>query len=384
MDFEGVANAMARKRTSFGNAIPAGVRDFVSIAVTEKTFTHGIGEDAKENFGVLEQVRAETTALVASGACCTPLTPMYDFCQLAEPQSPVEEGLASVNAPRGGIRYIVPPDFRAARAAIGVQCCVTPPAVNPDKPCLHVDCPAVAEETVCAVSQCLSFDNLQYRTFPEQVANFLETVAVAFASRKEVYYLDYINSHSTSVTGITTGYGLSRNILFNLVTASVAYRKRRGMKRGSTLSLFAPDTLLDEIKLDMAMDGDDGLSYFSITDAQALQTLRDQGLEPVWYNDTPSGLGQDFTTVQAAGNLLKFPINAVMYLFAPGTFVRLDGGSLDLGIVRDSKLNRSNDMEMFMEEWIGMAMLCLESVKLVVPGCPNGARPNYVTPLTCP
>ena len=44
-------------------------------------------------------------------------------------------------------------------------------------------------------------------------------------------------------------------------------------------------------------------------------------------------------------------------VYAPGTFVRLDGPTLDLGVVRDSTLNAANDFQSLFREldWTGNA-----------------------------
>lgn len=41
----------------------------------------------------------------------------------------------------------------------------------------------------------------------------------------------------------------------------------------------------------------------------------------------------------------------VWYLFPEGTFSRADAGTLDLGVVRDSTLNSTNDYRYFAESW---------------------------------
>lgn len=375
-----VAAAIVRKRqtTAFSN-VPAGVSDErVPIATGMKDISVQLGHDAVENFSVLERSREEYSSLVASGSFCTPLTPLYDFYRLAEAQTPVEDGLNVVGAQRGGIRFITGVcDVSVAASGLGTN-------ADP-KPCVHIDCPTVQEETVDAISQCVEFGNLQYRTFPEQVENFLEDLAVAFASRKEVYYLDFINTNSTATTS-AIAYGASRALLWDWTVAAVRYRKRRGMPRGATVQLVTPDWALDAVRLDMALEANK--NFWEISDAQALKAISDAGLDPIWYNDAPTAhsTGADNQKVngaQGAGTLLGWPGVAVSYLFAPGTFVRLDGGTLDVGLVRDSTLNKTNDLQLFMEEWVGMAMLGCESVKVVSDICVNGGAPELVAALAC-
>jgi hypothetical protein len=71
-------------------------------------------------------------------------------------------------------------------------------------------------------------------------------------------------------------------------------------------------------------------------------------------------------------------------MYAPGTWVKLDGGTLDVGVVRDHQLNLTNDFAMFMEEWIGIAQLGCETIRIDSEVCATGERPGYAAALrTC-
>lgn len=374
--------------TRSGN-VGAGAQDYVAIASGVKEgFDHSLGLDPMENFTVLQDVRNQLKgdtfqALVAAGGVCAPLTPLYDFFRTAEAQNPVEDALPVANAPRGGIRYIVPPVYTQAEGAVGSFDNFATTA-QPDKPCLHVECPDVAEEFVSAVTQCVEFDNLQYRVFPEQVSSFMEDVAVIFAQAKERKHLDYIDSRSTAVSA-DTGYGAARSLMYEWTLAASAYRKRAQMRRNAMLQLFVPDWAVDVIKADMANDGDDGLNFMNVPDSDVNAMLRSHGLDPTWTNDTADALRatQEMRGAQAAGLLNDWPALVTAYLFAPGTFVRLDAGTLDVGLVRDSTLNKQNNVQLFMEEWTGTAQLGQESIRLTSTVCASGARPDYVVPF-CP
>ena len=102
-----------------------------------------------------------------------------------------------------------------------------------------------------------------------------------------------------------------------------------------------------------------------------------------WYYDSATGAGQSFAGNQSAGALNAFPTSIVGYLFAPGTFVRLDAGTLDVGIVRDSILNGTNDLQIFSEQWVQVCQVGLESLRLEITLCPDGTGPEPVTPLVC-
>ena len=398
-----VAEAIVARWNSFGKAIPHGVFETISVATAVMEFPEelSLGGDAQINFAKLGAAKTtqvqERSALVASGGICAPFSPSYDIFRKAVPMSPIEECLPTIQAPRGGIRFIVPPDFRDAFNAIGTTTCAedkdgyvsgNPAGPTPDKPCAVVECPPIQECCVTAVSTCVRFGNLNYRTFPEQVEAFMQDVAVAFAAAKEQLYLDQIAANSTQVVGCKTGYGAARDILFNLSLAAAAYRDRHHIARGTTLTLLLPHWVRDLVRSDMINDASMGLSFIGITDQQIDQALRSAGFDICWYVDYTSDVDTTDPTValsapQVDGDLNKYPLTFKAYMFCPGTFVRLDAGTLDLGLVRDSTLNKTNDLELFAEQWVEVCMVGIESVCIELCACPNGAAPAPVDAFAC-
>jgi hypothetical protein len=389
-----VAKALWKKRMAFGN-IPHGTNEMLSIATGTKTFKDDVpmlGLDPQENLVTLREIQH---ALVASGEFCTPQTQLYDFFRLAQPIRDVEDAIPTVQAPRGGIRFIT------ANCTLGGADCIGsytydpataggPDSENPDfeKPCCRVSCPDIEESFVEAITQCTIFDNLQYRTFPELIENFMEDIAVQFTLRKQRYYLDKIDAASTATTGIGS-YGASRSLFYDWMVAAIAYRKRHHMPRGANLQLMAPDWAVDLIKADLFNDGDQGgLAALNIPDSAVTAGLATRDLSVTWYYDDPTSfVGQNPLFDAQAGSkadLNDFAAEVVSFMYAPGTFVKLDGGSLDLGLVRDHSLNKTNDFAMFMEEWIGFAQPGCESVRIDSLVCPSGSRAPYAGALrTC-
>lgn len=382
-----VAQAMWKKRMNFGN-IPQGTRDEMSIATGTKVWDEelpSLGLDPIENLKAFNQL-TERGGLVASGAQCTPQTQLYDFFRLAEPIQDVENAIPTVQAPRGGIRFIQANCTVQGAGAVGIwgPSGIDPTDPDSEKPCARVSCPDIAEVLVEAVTQCTIFDNLQYRTFPELIENFLEDVAVQFTLKKQRYYLDAIDTASTATVGIGS-YGAARSLMYDLTVAANGYRKRHHMPRGARLVVMLPDWTVDVIKADLLNDGDSGLNYMNVPDAFVVEALASRNLDVTFYYDDPtSTMGDNPLTMAQAGSgaaLNDYPCVASSYMFAPGTFVKLDGGSLDVGLVRDHALNKTNDFAMFMEEWIGLAQLGCESIRIDSTVVPSGARAPYAAAL---
>lgn len=340
----------------------------------------------EQNFGVLAGLAKKATALVASGGNCAPLAPSYEIFRVAEPMSPVENALPVVGAPRGGIRYISPPDFRDAAGGVRVTTEAEDAAGYPPtavKPCIAVECPDVLDAQVDAVSQCVTFGNLNYRVFPEQVEAFLEDLAVMFAETKEIHYLDAINAGSTSVN-TTPPYSATRGTNFALAQAAHAYRKRNHMPTDAPLDLLAPDTLLPYLRVDMVNDLHLGLSFLGATDEQVRAELfAAHNLNVTFYYDSATGANQAFNGAQSAGGLNLWPTTYRLYMFSPGTWVRLDLGTLDVGIVRDSTLNSTNDLQIFSEQWIQAVKVGIESLRLNLTLCADGTGPEPTSAYAC-
>ena len=365
----------------------------VATAVTEFPREQMLTSGAEENFTVLANLTKQAESLVASGGNCAPLSPSYEFFRMAEPQSPVEDCLPVVGAPRGGIRFIQSPDFRDASGGVRVTTEAedaagytnqTPPGTTAPKPCVSVTCPDVVDCQVSAVSQCVTFGNLNYRTFPEQIQSFLEDLAVIFAETKEVYYLDAIAANST-VVNITPPYGATRGTVFSILLAAHAYRKRNHMALDAMLDIVVPDTIIPFLKADMVNDHALGLGFLNATADDVAQIFRSWNLNPCFYYDstTAQGAAANLEQPQLAGGLNPWPTTYVMYLFAPGTFVRLDGGTLDVGLVRDSFLNSVNDLQLFSEQWVQVCKVGIESIALNVTLCSDGGGPEPHPLLVC-
>jgi hypothetical protein len=83
-------------------------------------------------------------------------------------------------------------------------------------------------------------------------------------------------------------------------------------------------------------------------------------------------LDQNVFGAQGAAALVEFPDSFTWYLFAEGSFLFLDGGTLDLGIIRDSTLVGTNDYKMFVETFEGVAFVGVESLAVTSTIAVNG------------
>ena len=295
-------------------------------------------------------------AIVAAGGYCAPLEVRYDLFGLGNAKRPVRDALPTFAAKRGGIRYLQAPTLGAYTGAVGLWTAEddadAAEEAGPTKPCLTVECTPERTATVDAVTLCLQFGNLMSRAFPELITRHNELALIQHARRAETQLLARVNADSTQVT---TGAVLSiaRDWLHNLGLAGAAYRSRHRMDRTDPLRVIAPAWVRDLLREDLSV----GLPGDKLThaDAEIDGYLSARGINVTWHLEEQFG-------AQAAAALLPWPSSFKWYMFSEGTFLALDGGTLDLGIVRDSGLVGTNDYRTFTETFETVVKVGIESL----------------------
>lgn len=106
-----------------------------------------------------------------------------------------------------------------------------------------------------------------------------------------------------------------------------------------------------------------------------------RGVTPSFYVDTRTGAGMAYGT-QSTGAITDYPSTVEWYLWAEGSFVFVDGGTLDLGLVRDSTLNSTNDYSLFVETFENLAFLGHEALRITNTLQPDGTGPALQTVVT--
>ena len=324
-------------------------------------------------------------ALVASGGHAAPFEVKYDIFGLGSTTDrPVRDALPKFQADRGGIRFVTPPTLVRYSggtsydydSAVGVWTAANDSATTPSpasKSSLTVS--AAAENTVAtdAVTLQLQFGNLMTRAYPELIARHNELALVQHAREAELNLISKIDTASTSVnahvatTEAANLIGFARDFLVQVRKASVAYRSRHRIDAGTRLKAIVPAWIYDAMAADLAlnMPGDGNLGA---GEAEIKGYLGGSNVDMVGSLDLNSFGAQQ----GSAAKLLEFPDSITWYLFAEGSFLFLDGGTLDLGIIRDSSLVGTNDYKMFIETFENVAFVGVESLKITSSISING------------
>jgi chemotaxis protein histidine kinase CheA len=350
-----------------------GEQHIVASFSTQYPEAFQLGTDAEANMTKINEAVAPA-ALTASGSYQSPFATRYEVFGVGSNVRPIRDAFPSFQADRGGIRYITPPALSAYGSAVGVWTTALDTAyasgtsvTSATKDNLVVAAAAETTAVADAVTLQMQFGNLATRAYPELIARHNELGLIQHAREAEQNILAKLTSASTAVTS-TSVLGLGVDFLLQIGRAAALYRARHRMEDGAVLRVIAPSWIKSAIQADFAlqMPGD---SAVALSDGDIEGYLRARGVNITFHLDDSGATG-----AQSGGAFAEFPDTFTWYMFAEGSFLFLDGGTLDLGVIRDSTLVGTNDYKMFVETFEGLAFVGVESLKVVSTISVNGAR----------
>jgi hypothetical protein len=336
-------------------------------------------DDEVGNWDKIQGVMGQQ-ALVASGGLCAPVEPYYDLQLLSTEATPVIDSLPRFGAERGGIRFMAPPTLAAITTGVGTKTAAQDAVggTTATKTCQALPCPAQTQVLIDAVYHCLTIGNFGARTWPELVENFMALTMAAHARTRETKALDAIATGSTALTGAQYN-GATNTLLGHILQLTDGIRSRQRMQTSARFRAWFPDWVRGLLVEDLVRGQFD---RFERNRDGVVALLRESGIEPVFYIDGPTAGGQVFGA-QGAGAILNYPSTVIWFLAPEGTWLRVDGGELDLGIVRDSVLNATNDFQSFGEVFENYANIGIESFKVTSTICGNGVVSAPAAPSGC-
>ncbi len=341
-----------------------GEQHIVASIATQYPEERILTQDAESNWAKVQAVTGPE-ALVASGGHSTPFEVKYDIFGIGTTARPLRDALPKFQADRGGIRFVTPPVLSSYANAVGIWTAANDSAETPSPASkLSLTVTAAGENTVAtdAVTLQLQFGNLMTRAYPELIARHNELGLIQHAREAEGQILTRLTALSTAVTS-TSLIGVARDFLVQLGRAAANYRGRHRLEADAPLRVIAPAWIKDAMVADLAIaaPGDNTLNAAAEIDGY----IASRNINITYHID-------DFTDAQGASAMNEFADTFVWYMFAEGTFLFLDGGTLDLGVIRDSTLVGTNDYKMFVETFEGVAKVGVESLKVTSTISVNG------------
>lgn len=357
--------------------------------------------DALTNTDRIQNVTSPESIVAAAGICL-PLETKYDMsCDVGVTDRPVRDALARFGADRGGIRYFTAPTLNQSSPnfanATGFwrgdqsdpnsgtwhtygpdRTTATSPADA--KPCLELNCVEENTAYIEAITLCLTFNNLTTRTFPELVKRQNELALVAHARVAENALLAQLEAGSTAVTAQDQVVGATREILNLLDRAVASYRFKHRMNSASPLRIVLPSWVRELIRADIALQmPGDSLDVFNTANNQIDTWFKTRNVNPTYHLD---GVGPALVDLDGGGSGtaqgFELPNTLEFGLWAEGTWLFLDGGTLDLGVIRDSSLVATNQYKQFVESFEGVANVGCDSFWVTAQYEPTGAAAALV------
>lgn len=400
MDRGSLANAMKITATRRGkpSKSQSGVEERILIAAAQFPFPEDrvlVAGDYEENANKIAAKipnyipglngRLRGDALVASGGLCAPLEPIYTMPNFASTVRPVRDAIPSFQADRGGVNvpavtYIADIDtaitvIEEAEDALG--------GTFATKSCQLLDCPAYTEVPVTIISHCREYGNLNAMAWPEKIAHENDLTMAAHARSAENYLLDRIKTLSIPVTQAAVGAQMNAfgSIVHAVTKGVAAIRFRLRADTATRFRLLMPAWIGDLLAADNALMAEDRYQ----SQRQLTSALEKYGVSISYFLDPVTGGTSQGWGAEEAGTLDDFPDDVQYALFVEGEFIHVDSGSLELGLVRDSTLNSTNDFQLFGETFENVARLGPEQGALWITQdiCPNGVFPALGTALTC-
>lgn len=337
-----------------------------SFPLEERGYKYELKHDPEHDTKVISEAIREYTNAIKNGTDvltatgpCAPSQPVYDFFSISQTAGMVE--MPTVSAPRGGLIYPVSASYATIRdtagwsAAAGQQ-------TETSKQVYQVTCPSTTECTVVPFPTILQFTNLEQRFYPEFIQHSI-TESMRFHDHfVNATHIAAMVTASTAQGGGDTGGGGLVNVANLVGFEAMKYRDNFRMGPTDLLELVVPAWVIDALVADLVARN--ATTDFGNARARVLAAFNSLNVRVQAVQDWQSSADAADGGWRTAADFL---------LFAPGTFVRLDGGSLDLGIVRDSTLNANNYFQVFEETFevvceVGHDSWLLDDITV----CPRG------------
>lgn len=366
-DLAGMSELFHRKARSMPTT--RGMPNHQLVATVANEFEHTVDDrtsprDIEELFRHLTRQDAKES-LLAAGGWCAPSEIRYDFFNIA-----CEDGLIDLptfGVSRGGIRFPVSPSLADVfgespnQAFGGFSVDFSNDSIpwlwtetddqaatgdtGPTKPCIRVPCPDFDEERLECYGICLTAGNLTDDAYPEATQNFLQLLMSAHTHARNGRLIAQMEALSENCvtggafSGQTTNSPAYNQILSGVALAATDYRERFGMCGDDILEVILPKWILGVIQADLARRTGTA-DLLSVTRSQIQSWFADRNIRVQFVSDWQvRGTGE----FGSGTSLNTWPTNARFLIYAAGTFLQGNGLSLDLGVVRDSVLNETND-----------------------------------------
>lgn len=359
----------------------------VPVAAMQRNYRHMLNDmSSPEEAWKIMQEAANPNSLIASGGWCSPSEIRYDFYNTVQMDGAVDLPTTGIN--RGGIKFPTSPSFGDLAASLGLWhwnetqdiAAATGTAQSGSKTCAHVPCAAFNEVRLEGEGICITAGNLSTDAWPEQLSNYLRLVNAAHFHRINTYFINQLIAQSTAVTLTQTNGSPITDLLAGVEHQVWDLRTKYAMADTDVLEVILPSWLKGTLRADVSRRS--GMASadnsFDISDAQMAAWFTRRYVSVQFVQDFDVRAANQFGQASATALQGSWPTVVRFLIFPAGTWLRGNGLNLDLGIIRDSTLNATNDYTAaWSEEFFLLAKIGNES-RIVTLGA-SGNVPTGTT-----
>lgn len=380
LDMDGLDYAISQRARAMGVA-SSGRGDKAVVASIEKVNPENDVRDLTNR----SEIKAAWDAahnvenMVASGGWCGPAENIYDFACDFEAM-PDEIDLPTMTTGRSGVNV---PDALLlgdvmGQPGIGEQWTNADDiAADPDDPltlkvCFSVPCPDWDETTLEAIYTCVKAGNLADRSFPEGTARTRDLALTGHAHRLNAAKLTKMEAAAVTAGAVDLAdLSSAEAILAGVEFVIARSRDVFFMAADQVLEVVLPRWTKSVIRRDLARRA--GVEFDQVDDSMIRTFFSEIGARVQFVTDWhPLVIGD-----------VAYPTSVVAMVYPAAAFTLLDGGSLDIAVLRDSVLNSTNDHTLlFFEEFWQLLTRCA-AYKVTIPLCTRGGT-GVAAAITCP
>lgn len=378
LDSDGLDEALYKRARALGDSRGDGTKAFVaSVEKVNPKFDLRTLRNDGDIAKMWEQAH-DTGSLVASGGWCAPSETIYDFACDFE-SMPEEVDLPTLTANRGGIRYPENVNLSDFLNLDGIGevwteaddiAAATPG--GPVKVCATIPCPDFLESKLEAFYSCLRAGNLVDRSYPELVTRSRDLALTAHAHRLHAAKIVKMQAAAVAVVPtIDADLAATESTLGALEFELALWRDTFFAGADFVLEVVLPRWYRALIRRDLARRA--GVPFDQVDNSTISSYFSEIGLRPQFVSNY-----QTLTPGSTA-----WPATVEMMFYPAGAFTLLDGGTLDIAVIRDSVLNATNDHTLlFFEEFWQLINRC-GAFKMTIPVCATGLT-GGPAPVACP
>ena len=297
---------------------------------------------------------------VASGGVSGPAEPRYGQITFGMADRPLRDALPSFLAARGEIVFNNSPtlaDVLLDQSAGAIGTVTSAQDVSgTTKDVQEISASTPTTVTVQAETMRWSQGNFADRFYPERTAAMMALGQVAYARHNDALRLTDIKNNCTLYTDTPAKFGAYRDLKRQFLGQTEELEDLVRDFNVPTICLM-PEFVPAMMAADLVSQ-QPGDTAWNVTEESMRTEMEawDPNVKIVWLKDSIRGrlsVSPSGQSPRSAG----FDADVEWCLFPDGAFLFLDGGQLDLGILRDTVVSATNKFQTFYESWEALAAL---------------------------